>query len=105
MAELAARQHGVVARRQLAALGVGDDVLRRWLERQRLFRVQPSVFSLTPYVLPRARMLAAALTYGPEAALSYRASAGIWDVGPWPTGLIDVTVPRNARPRGERECT
>jgi len=31
--------------------------------------------------------------------LSYRAAAGVWDVGPWPTGLIDVTVPRNAKPR------
>ena len=99
MAELAARQHGVVALRQLAALGVSDDVLRRWLERGRLYRVQPSVFSLTPHVVPRGRMLAAALTYGPEATLSYRASAAIWDLGPWPTGLIDVTVPRNARPR------
>jgi very-short-patch-repair endonuclease len=88
-----------VALRQLAALGVTDDVLRRWLERGRLYRVQPSVFSLTPQVLPRGRMLAAALTYGPESALSYRASGAIWELGPWPTGLIDVTVPRNARPR------
>jgi len=66
MAELAARQYGVVARRQLAALGVSDDVLRRWLECGRVYRVQPSVFSLTPQVLPRGRMLAAALTYGPR---------------------------------------
>jgi very-short-patch-repair endonuclease len=99
VAKLAARQHGVVALRQLAALGVTDDVLRRWLERGRLYRVQPSVFSLTPHVVPRGRLLAAALTYGSEAALSYRASAAVWDLGPWPTGLIDVTVPRNARPR------
>jgi very-short-patch-repair endonuclease len=100
VAQLAARQHGVVALGQLVALGVTDDVLRRWLERGRLYRVQPSVYSLTPTVLPRGRMLAAALTYGCEAALSHRAGAAIWDLGPWPTGVIDVTVPRNAKPRG-----
>ena len=99
MAELAARQHGVVAAWQLAALGFTPTMIKRRLEAGRFYRVQHSVLSLTPQVLPRGRMLAAALTYGPKSALSYRASAAIWDLGPWPTGLIDVTVPRNARPR------
>ena len=100
MAKLVARQHGVVALHQLVALGVTDDVLRRWLERGRLYRVQPLVFSLTPQVMPRGRMLAAALTYGAEAVLSHRAAAAVWDLGPWLTGVIDVTVPvrRKGRP-------
>ena len=65
--------------------------------------MQPLVFSLTPQVLPRGRMLAAALTYGPEAVLSHRAAAAIWDLGPWPSGVVDVTLPvrRNGR-RGVR---
>jgi len=100
VAKLVARQHGVVALHQLVALGVTDDVLRRWLERGRLYRVQPLVFSLTPQVMPRGRMLAAALTYGAEAVLSHRAAAAVWDLGPWLTGVIDVTVPvrRKGRP-------
>ncbi len=99
LAELAARQHGVVAARQLIAVGFTEDVIRRRVEDERLYRFQPGVLSLTPSVLPRGRMLAAALTYGPEATLSFRASGAVWDLGPWPTGLIDVTLPTRRKPR------
>ena len=74
-------------------------MLRLRLDNGRLFRVLPSVYSLTPRVLPRGRMLAAALTFGPAAVLSHRAAAAVWDLGPWPAGLIDVTVPTHRRPR------
>ena len=87
------RQHGVVTRSQLATLGVTDDVLRRRLETGRLYFVLPLVYSLTPSVKPRGRMMAAALTFGPQAVLSHRAAAAIWDIGPWPSGSTDVTVP------------
>ncbi len=97
--ELAAKQHGVVAVWQIAALGVTQTMVKRRLENGRLYRVQSLVYSLTPTILPRGRMLAAALTYGPDAVLSHRAAAAVWDIGPWPTGLIDVTVPKNAKAR------
>ena len=74
-------------------------MVKRRLEAGRLYRVQRSVFALTPNILPRGRMLAAALTYGPEAVLSHRAAAAIWDLGPWPTGVIDVTVRTRRKPR------
>jgi very-short-patch-repair endonuclease len=99
VAELVENQHGVVAAWQLDALGVRDDVRRRWLERERLFKQRRFVYSLTPTVKPRGRMLAAALTFGPEAVLSHRSAAAIWDLGPWPTGLIDVTVHVRRKPR------
>jgi very-short-patch-repair endonuclease len=100
LAELAVRQHGVVAARQLIAAGFTEEALRRRVEDERLYRVQPGVLSLTPTVLPRGCMLAAVLTFGRGAVLSHRAAAAIWDLGPWPTGLIDVTVP--GRRKGRR---
>ena len=99
MAELAARQHGVVAWPQLHALGFTQTMLKRRLENGRLFRVLPLVYSLTPTVLPRGRMLAAALTFGPDAVLSHRAAAAVWDLGPWPSGPVDVTVPDRRKSR------
>ena len=97
MAALAAAQHGVFARWQLR--GVTDDVVHDLIERGAWYRVLPLVYSLTPSVTLRGRMMAAALTFGPHAVLSHRAAAAIWDIGPWPSGLIDVTVPGRAKPR------
>jgi len=74
-------------------------MVKRRLAAGRLYRVQPEVYSLTPQPSARGRMLAAALTFGAEAALSHRAAAAIWDLGPWPTGLVDVTVPGNLAQR------
>jgi hypothetical protein len=99
VAELAGAQHGVFAWWQIAELGVTDDMVRRRFESRRWYPVQPLVYSLTPSVLPRGRMLAAALTYGPEAVLSHRAAAAVWDLGPWPSGAIDVTAPTRKQPR------
>jgi very-short-patch-repair endonuclease len=100
VAELVARQHGVLAVWQLTELGFTQTMIKRRVEGGRLYRVQSLVYSLTPKVLPRGQMLAAALSYGPAAVLSHRAAAAIWDLGPWPTGLIDVTVP--GRRKGRR---
>lgn len=100
MAELADAQHGVVALGQLAPLGVSQTMVKRRLESGRLYRVQPLVYSLTPSVSTRGRFMAATLTCGPDAVLSHRAAAAIWDLGPWPSGAIDVTVPARRKPRG-----
>lgn len=97
MAELAALQHGVFARWQIR--DVSDKVVHDRIERGSWYRVLPLVYSLTPTLLPRGRMLAAALTFGPEAVLSHRAAAAVWDLGPWPGGLIDVTSPGRRKPR------
>ncbi len=74
-------------------------MVKRWLERGRIFRVQPRVYSLTPGVPARGRMMAAALTLGRDAVLSHRAAAAVWGLGAWPTGTIDVTVPGRRQPR------
>lgn len=99
MARIVARQHGVIARRQLFELGFLRDAVRRRTEAERLFEVQPQVYSLIPEVHTRGRMMAAVLTCGPRAVLSHRAAAAVWDLGPWPTGPVDVTAPVALKPR------
>jgi hypothetical protein len=97
LAELVSRQHGVVAVWQLEDF---TEAMLRWrVENGRLFRVQPFVYSLTPSVSARGRLMAAVLTYGPDAVLSHRAAAAVWDLGPWPSGSVDVTVPARRKPR------
>ncbi|MEA2386023.1 MAG: hypothetical protein QOJ22_197 [Thermoleophilaceae bacterium] len=99
VARLAAHQHGVVTRRELLELGFSADAIERMVARERLFQTQPFVYSLIPELAIRGRMMAAALTCGPGAVVSHRAAAAVWDLGPWPTGAIDVTVPGMRRPR------
>ena len=90
---MGARQHGVVALWQLLRLGFTEDMIRRRVETGRLYRVFRGVYALVPKVTGRGRVMAAALACGPDAVLSHRAAAAVWDLGPWPTGLIDVTTP------------
>jgi very-short-patch-repair endonuclease len=44
-------------------------------------------------------MMAAVLSCAPDAALTHRAAAAVWDLGPWPTGVIDVSATTNKKPR------
>jgi Protein of unknown function (DUF559)/Transcriptional regulator, AbiEi antitoxin len=99
LVELVARQHGVVAWRQLREVGFTRRMIERRLESGRLYRPQPQVYSLLPRLTAAGRMMAAVLSCGPGAALSHRAAAAVWDLGPWPTGRIDVSVTRNRGPR------
>ena len=99
IARIVARQHGVITFPQLAQLGLSRDAVKRRLSAERLFRVQPQVYSLLPKLTTRGRMTAAVLSCHPGAALSHRAAAAIWDLGPWPTGRIDVTVTGSQKSR------
>jgi very-short-patch-repair endonuclease len=99
VARIVARQHGVIAHAQLIELGVLRDSVRRRLAAERLFEVQPFVYSLIPEVKIRGRMMAAVLTFGADAVLSHRAAAAVWEIGPWPTGVVDVTLARTPGPR------
>jgi hypothetical protein len=96
---LAATQHAVVARAQLRELGFTGEMVRRRVEAGRLYRAQPDVYSLLPSLKTPGRMMAAVLSCGPDAALSHRAAAAVWELRPWPTGAIDVSVTRNRAPR------
>lgn len=93
LVELAARQHGVVAMWQLRGLGFTEDMIRRRIESGRLYRRERGVYSLTPSVTGKGRLMAVVLGCGAGAVLSHSAAAAVWDVGPWPTGRVHVTAP------------
>ena len=99
LVRLAAKQHGVIGRGQLLALGFTKDAIRHRLDQGRIFVVQSKIYSLLPSLTTPGRMMAAVLSCGPGAALSHRAGAAVWDLGPWPSGVIDVSLTRNCRPR------
>lgn len=102
MAELAARQHGVVALGQLAALGLGPDGVAHRVGTGRLHRLHAGVYAVGHTNLTqRGRWMAAIVACGEGALLSHRSAAALWDIGAHPDIRIDVTVPdRSGRRRG-----
>ena len=77
VARLAARQCGVVARRQLALLGVSDTQIRRWTAGGYLIRRLPGVYAVGHAAPSVAAELTAALLYaGPGAMLT--SATGVW---------------------------
>ena len=91
---LAARQHGLVARRQLLALGLGEDAIDHRLSNGRLRRLQRGVYALGHRELRReGHALAAVLAAGDGAVLSHRSAAGLWGIRPWSGSFIELTAP------------
>ena len=103
LAELAGRQHGVVARRQLEALGLKPTAIARRVSAGRLHRVHVGVYAVGHSVLgPDGRRMAAVLACGPGAALSHASAGALWGLRESWAVLTDVTVPRaggHKRPR------
>lgn len=93
LAALADRQHGVVARRQLLATGLGDEAIKRRLQAGRLHSLHRGVYAWgRRRVNQRGEWLAAVLAYGDGAALSHLSAAALWGlVGN--RSPIDVTSP------------
>jgi very-short-patch-repair endonuclease len=95
IAALARRQHGVVSRRQLRALGLDDNAVSYRVRTGRLHRLHRGVYAVGHTVLgARGRWMAAVLACGPDAALSHASAAALWELRPSEATWIDVTVPR-----------
>jgi hypothetical protein len=98
--ELAARQHGVVSVRQLAALGIDKDAVRRRVRDGRLHCVHRGVYAVGHTRLTReGRWLAAVLKGGPGAVLSYRSAAALWGIRATAAARVEITVPRQSGQR------
>jgi very-short-patch-repair endonuclease len=96
ISDAADRQHGVVARRQLIAVGVRRRAIGHRIERGRLHSVHRGVYAVGHNILSaRGRWMAAVLAAGPDAALSYRSAAALWGIGF--SERTEVTVPRAQR--------
>jgi very-short-patch-repair endonuclease len=94
VAVLAARQHGVITRAQLAALGLSDDAIRRRVCAGHLHRVHRSVYAVGhPRLTRHGRLLAAVVSYGDRAVASHRSAAVLWKLLPERGPRVDVTVP------------
>jgi len=94
LAALAGKQHGVVARRQLLALGLGAAAIGRRLEAGRLHRIHTGVYAVGHPVLGvNGRWMAAVLAGGAGAALGYASAAALWDLRRGVPSVIDVVVP------------
>jgi very-short-patch-repair endonuclease len=92
---LAGRQHGIVARRQLLALGFGTRSIEHRVERGRLHLVMHGVYAVGwPALTRKRRWMAAVLACGDEAALSHRSAAALWEIGREQKGRTDVSVRR-----------
>jgi very-short-patch-repair endonuclease len=95
VARLAARQFGIVARRQLLALDVSARQVEYWLESAYLYRRLPGVYAVGH--VPRsleANLVTGLLWAGPGAMLSH--AFGVWWWGPSDRrpGVIQLSTPR-----------
>lgn len=93
LARLATRQHGVISRHQLLALGFGDEAIKVRLDSMRLHALHREVFAVGHTCIGEAgRRWAAVLAYGEEALLSHRSAAALWGLARQRSVLIDVTA-------------
>jgi hypothetical protein len=96
-AELAARQHGVVGRGQLVALGLGRSGIRLRLQSGRLHRICDGVYAVGHASLTRqGHWMAAVLACGPGAVLSHWSAAELWRIRQPSGGAIHVTSPQKS---------
>ena len=100
LAAAAGRQHGLLTRAQLTAAGVSETAISARLKAGRLHRVHRGVYAVGYRSSSlQTRAMAAVLACGPGAVLSHRSAAALWEIGPW-RGPLEVTSPRDRRPRG-----
>jgi predicted transcriptional regulator of viral defense system len=105
LAELAGRQHGVVAYAQLIALGLGPTGVKRRVAKGRLHRLHRGVYAVGhANVSLDGKRLAAVFAAGPNAALSHASAAVVWGIRRGPESRIEVTTEDRGRkpPKGTR---
>jgi very-short-patch-repair endonuclease len=92
--ELARRQHGVVTRAQLLALGLNHRGIEHRRATGRLHSLYRGVYAVgRPALTPHGRWIAAVLSCGPSAALSHGTAAALWEIAERRGSNIDVSVP------------
>src|SRR3712207_5596134 len=98
VADLAARQHGVVAHWQLVELGLSPEAIQRRVRAGGLHRIHRGVYAVGhPRINGNGRWMAAALAHGPLAVLSHRTAAAVHALLRSTSPSAHVTVPANGR--------
>lgn len=97
---LVERQHGVISRQQLMALGYTRHAIDHRIARGRLHPIHRGVYAVgRPELSRHGDMMAAVLACGPNAAISHETAAELWRLRRAERGPIEVSVPRARRPR------
>jgi hypothetical protein len=92
--ELAKQQHGVVTLGQLQLAGLTASAVRSRVQAGRLRRLHRGVYAVGhDRLTTHGRVMAAVLAYGPRAAASHRAAAGLLGLRSDNSRKIDVSVP------------
>jgi very-short-patch-repair endonuclease len=107
LAELARRQHGVVARRQLTDLGLATGAVNVRVVNGRLHLLHRGVYAVGHTMLSdKGRWMAAILAAGPGAVLSHTVAAALWEMRPWrDRGLHVTTRAQRTRPGIRFHCS
>jgi very-short-patch-repair endonuclease len=88
------RQHGVISRDQLMALGYSGQAIKRRLASGRLYVVYRGVYVVgRPELGPLGLWMAAVLSCGPDAVLSDSSAAALLRIGDELAGTIEITIP------------
>lgn len=96
--DLGQKQHGVVARRQLLALGFTPEAIKHRQRRGRLHPAGRGVYAIgRPELSREGRWMAAILACGEGAVLSHRSAAALYEVGKERPGIIEVTIRRRGK--------
>lgn len=97
------RQHGVVSRDQLLALGFSEHAIWHRLKRGSLHPVRRGIYAVgRPELTSDGQWMAAVLACGPTAVLSHESAAALWGIDAGTMDVIDVSVPAgiDRRPAG-----
>jgi very-short-patch-repair endonuclease len=98
---VATRQHDLVTRAQLLAMGLGSDAIRHRLRNGRLHPIRRGVYAVgRPKLTRLGTLMAAVLSCGPDAALSHDSAAELWGIRARANGAIEVAVPASVARRG-----
>jgi hypothetical protein len=101
VAAIGARQHGVVARRQLLAAGLTGSAVDHLVARGWLHPLHRGVYAVGHRAVgPRGRELAAVLWAGADHAVGVRSASAMWGVLPAWRGDVQVVGSRSKRTRG-----
>jgi very-short-patch-repair endonuclease len=98
---LIAKQHGVVTRAQLLNAGLTARMVEVRRRTGRLHPVHRGVYAAgRPGLDDRGLWMAAVLAAGPDAVLSHRSAAALWELRHWGSRLVEITSSHGvARPR------
>jgi predicted transcriptional regulator of viral defense system/very-short-patch-repair endonuclease len=101
LADLAKRQHGVVSKRQLEALGFVRTTVTGWANAGRLHRLHRGVYAVGHTALTWEGYCMASVLARPGAVASHKTAAWIWGLRRWRPETIHLTAP--TRQRAKRE--